>query len=86
MNSSVVSWFPPPVSTRSWTDGALVIKGSEETLTAGNDTNFLEKQTYLNLSERRQSTFSRQRERIYELFEDYKKLKAKHDNYDAADR
>jgi hypothetical protein len=65
---------------------APVIKGSEETLDGGNDDDFLEKETYLNLSERRQSTFSRQRERIYELFEHYRQLKGDRGDYDAADR
>lgn len=63
-----------------------MIKGSEETLTVGNDNNFLEKETYLDLSERRQATFSKKRERIYDLFECYRQLMAKRDDYDAADR
>lgn len=86
MNSSAVRCFPIQFSQDSEADGPSVIKGSEETLAAGNDNNFLEKQIYLNLSERRQGTFSRQRERIYELFEHYRKLKGERGDYDAADR
>ncbi|KIJ45080.1 hypothetical protein M422DRAFT_207261 [Sphaerobolus stellatus SS14] len=63
-----------------------VIKGSEETLHNGHDSNCLDRTTYVNLSERRQSTFARQREQIYDLFERYTKMKAERGDYDAADR
>ncbi|KAF8491287.1 hypothetical protein JB92DRAFT_2753228 [Gautieria morchelliformis] len=83
--------FPQPL-TKGLDPGLVynellgAIKGSEETLDGGNGNDFLQKETYLNLSERRQSTFSRQRERIYELFDHYRQLKSDRGDYDAADR
>ncbi|KAF7367491.1 UvrD-like helicase ATP-binding domain-containing protein [Mycena sanguinolenta] len=61
-----------------------VIMGSEEALTA--KSRYLERETYLNLSERGQSTFADQRGRIYDLFERYLNTKRRQGDTDAADR
>jgi hypothetical protein len=61
-----------------------VIKGSETTLNSEN--NFLDYDTYSNLSERTQATFARKRNEIYSLFETYIKKKRERREYDAADR
>ncbi|KAF8151966.1 hypothetical protein K438DRAFT_1778624 [Mycena galopus ATCC 62051] len=60
-----------------------VVMGSEETLT--NKSHCLDRKTYLNLSERGQSTFAHQRERIYDLFEKYLNQKRHQGDTDAAD-
>ncbi|KAJ6569465.1 hypothetical protein B0H19DRAFT_938852 [Mycena capillaripes] len=44
-----------------------VIMGSEEALTS--ESHYLDREVYLNVGERRQSTFADQREKIYDLFE-----------------
>ncbi|KAJ7171712.1 hypothetical protein C8R43DRAFT_1231226 [Mycena crocata] len=61
-----------------------VIMGSEETLTG--DSSCLDRDTYLNLSERGQNTFADQRERVYDLFESYGSQKRLLRDVDAADR
>ncbi|KAJ7237474.1 hypothetical protein B0H12DRAFT_1238216 [Mycena haematopus] len=61
-----------------------VIMGAEETLTG--KSRYLDRHTYLNLSERGQSTFADQRERIYDLFEQYLNQKRGQGDTDAADR
>ncbi|KAJ7139425.1 hypothetical protein C8R44DRAFT_764441 [Mycena epipterygia] len=61
-----------------------VIMGSEETL-AGTSS-CLDRDTYLSLSERVQSTFADQRPRIYSLFESYLSQKRLARDVDAADR
>ncbi|KAF8151989.1 hypothetical protein K438DRAFT_1988110 [Mycena galopus ATCC 62051] len=61
-----------------------VIMGAEETLTSASS--FLDRDTYLNLSERAQSTFADQRQRIYDLFESYMSQKRLLADIDAADR
>ncbi|KAJ7237490.1 hypothetical protein B0H12DRAFT_1238227 [Mycena haematopus] len=61
-----------------------VIMGAEETLTSASS--FLDRDTYLNLSERAQSTFADQRQRIYDLFESYVNRKRLLGDVDAADR
>ncbi|KAL1686634.1 hypothetical protein GGG16DRAFT_117700 [Schizophyllum commune] len=61
-----------------------VIKGSEEaSLVAGR---CLDRQTYEDLSVRRQSTFANRRGLIYDIFLQYTKEKASRNDYDAADR
>ncbi|KAL4254519.1 hypothetical protein ABKN59_003247 [Abortiporus biennis] len=61
-----------------------VIKGSESALQT--EKGYLEKDAYMNLSHRSQSTFSRQRETIYTIFQSYVRQKAERREYDAADR
>ncbi|KAJ7222624.1 hypothetical protein GGX14DRAFT_558715 [Mycena pura] len=61
-----------------------VIMGSEETLSGASS--YLNRDTYLNLSDRAQSTFADQRERIYTLFESYVSQKRSLEDIDAADR
>ncbi|KAJ7743864.1 hypothetical protein B0H16DRAFT_1889844 [Mycena metata] len=61
-----------------------VIMGAEETLSSAS--HYLERETYLNLSERAQSTFADQRARIYNLFEAYTSQKRLLGDWDAADR
>ncbi|KAF7340216.1 UvrD-like helicase ATP-binding domain-containing protein [Mycena venus] len=61
-----------------------VIMGSEETLACASS--YLDRATYLNLSERAQSTFADQRQRIYDLFEAYMNQKRSLSDIDAADR
>ncbi|KAJ7725516.1 hypothetical protein DFH07DRAFT_853912 [Mycena maculata] len=61
-----------------------VIMGSEET-TMG-ESSCLDRDTYLNLSERAQSTFAGRRQRIYNLFESYVNRKRQLRDIDAADR
>jgi hypothetical protein len=63
---------------------AGVIMGAEETLTCASS--YLDRETYLNLSERAQSTFVDQRQRIYDLFEAYMAQKRQLGDMDAADR
>ncbi|KAJ6573853.1 hypothetical protein DFH09DRAFT_1311930 [Mycena vulgaris] len=75
-----------PVKLTSGYDSEFmgVIMGSEETLTA--ETSYLDRDAYLNLSERAQSTFSDQRQRIYSLFESYLNQKRLLNDSDPADR
>ncbi|KAJ6456165.1 hypothetical protein C8R45DRAFT_1187129 [Mycena sanguinolenta] len=61
-----------------------VIMGAEETLVSA--ASFLTRETYLSLSERAQSTFADQRQRIYDLFESYLTQKRLLGDIDAADR
>ncbi|KAJ6519176.1 hypothetical protein C8R45DRAFT_1204389 [Mycena sanguinolenta] len=61
-----------------------VIMGAEETLASASS--YLNRDTYLNLSERAQSTFADQRHRIYDLFESYVTQKRLLGDIDAADR
>ncbi|KAK7064824.1 UvrD-like helicase ATP-binding domain-containing protein [Favolaschia claudopus] len=61
-----------------------VIMGAEETLSSASS--FLDRDTYLNLSERAQSTFAAQRQQIYELFAAYLSRKREFGDLDAADR
>ncbi|KAJ7451097.1 hypothetical protein FB451DRAFT_1566339 [Mycena latifolia] len=61
-----------------------VIMGSEETLTGASS--YLDREGYLNLSERAQSTFADQRQRIYSLFESYLNQKRLLCDVDPADR
>ncbi|KAF7367508.1 UvrD-like helicase ATP-binding domain-containing protein [Mycena sanguinolenta] len=61
-----------------------VIMGAEETLASASS--FLNRDTYLNLSERAQSTFADQRQRVYDLFESYITQKRLLGDIDAADR
>ncbi|KAJ7479993.1 hypothetical protein B0H11DRAFT_1263344 [Mycena galericulata] len=61
-----------------------VIMGSEETM-MGKST-CLDSDTYVNLSERAQSTFAGRRQRIYTLFESYLNQKRQLRDVDAADR
>ncbi|KAJ7051208.1 hypothetical protein C8F01DRAFT_1237408 [Mycena amicta] len=61
-----------------------VIMGSEDTLSG--ESTALTRDAYLNLSERAQSTFADQRERIYSIFEAYLTLKRASGDIDAADR
>ncbi|KAJ7151710.1 hypothetical protein C8R46DRAFT_1357916 [Mycena filopes] len=84
-------WPHFPQSLSKGLDAAMVfsewmgvIKGSEETLTS--KSYYLDREDYLNLSERRQSTFSDQRARIYDLFERYLTQKTLDSDTDAADR
>lgn len=58
--------------------------GSEETLSGASS--YLNRDAYLNVSERAQSTFADQRERIYSLFESYVSQKRSLEDIDAADR
>ncbi|KAJ7836348.1 hypothetical protein B0H14DRAFT_2794293 [Mycena olivaceomarginata] len=53
-----------------------VIMGAEETLASASS--FLDRDTYMNLSERAQSTFADQRQRIYDLFMVYMNQKSTH--------
>ncbi|KAK6977441.1 UvrD-like helicase ATP-binding domain-containing protein, partial [Favolaschia claudopus] len=61
-----------------------VISGSEETLSC--KSHFLDRDTYTQLSGRRQSTFASQREQIYDLFEAYLSRKRHNGDRDAAER
>jgi hypothetical protein len=61
-----------------------VIMGSEETLTG--ESSYLDRDGYLNLSERAQSTFAQQRQRVYSLFEAYLNQKRLLRDIDPADR
>ncbi|KAJ6498051.1 P-loop containing nucleoside triphosphate hydrolase protein [Mycena vitilis] len=61
-----------------------VIMGAEETLTCASSC--LDRETYLSLSERAQSTFADQRQRVYDLFESYVNQKRLLGDLDAADR
>ncbi|KAJ7293966.1 hypothetical protein C8J57DRAFT_1444990 [Mycena rebaudengoi] len=61
-----------------------VIMGSGDTLVG--DSTCLDRDKYLNLSERAQSTFADQRERIYSLFESYLSQKRMSRDIDGADR
>jgi hypothetical protein len=61
-----------------------VIKGSE--LTRERDEGYLDRDTYLNLSHRSNSTFASQRDVIWKLFEVYLKRKRSLGHRDAADR
>ncbi|PBK60035.1 hypothetical protein ARMSODRAFT_898604 [Armillaria solidipes] len=61
-----------------------VIKGSTETLSE--EKRYLSRDTYLGLSERRQSTFAGQRWEIYQLFELYMRKKKLRGEYDTGDR
>ncbi|KAJ7671947.1 hypothetical protein B0H17DRAFT_1208872 [Mycena rosella] len=63
-----------------------VIMGSEETLTGASASSCLDREAYLNLSERAQSTFANQRQRIYGLFEAYLTQKRLLGDSDPADR
>ncbi|KAJ7805519.1 P-loop containing nucleoside triphosphate hydrolase protein, partial [Mycena olivaceomarginata] len=61
-----------------------VIMGSEKALAS--KTCCLDREVYLNLGERGQSTFGDQRERIYDLFEKYSSQKRRQGHADPADR
>ncbi|KAH6917678.1 hypothetical protein BKA70DRAFT_1556138 [Coprinopsis sp. MPI-PUGE-AT-0042] len=61
-----------------------VIKGAEESITCKG--RYLDKATYLALSDRTNYLFASQRERIYELFVKYGRLKRELGGIDAADR
>ncbi|KAJ7843035.1 hypothetical protein B0H13DRAFT_2364932 [Mycena leptocephala] len=61
-----------------------VIMGSEKALAS--KTYCLDREVYLNLGERGQSTFGDQRERIYDLFEKYSSQKRRQGGADPADR
>ncbi|KAJ7171695.1 hypothetical protein C8R43DRAFT_874648, partial [Mycena crocata] len=61
-----------------------VIMGSEKTLAS--KSYYLDREMYLNLGERGQSTFADQRGRIYDLFEKYLDQKRHLGNTDAAER
>lgn len=61
-----------------------VIKGSEAALTSPD--RFLNKQDYINLSHRTQSTFALQRETVYDIFQAYMKQKKTLGHRDSADR
>lgn len=66
--------------------GALagVIMSSEETLMG--ESSCLDRDAYLNLSERAQSSFASRRQRVYSLFESYLTRKRQLGDIDAADR
>ncbi|KAG7450850.1 uncharacterized protein BT62DRAFT_1001665 [Guyanagaster necrorhizus] len=83
------SHFPQPLIKGS--DPALVyseiigvIKGSAKTLSE--EKQHLSRATYLDLSERRQSTFADQRPELYKLFELYMHKKKLRGEYDTGDR
>ncbi|KAH6917647.1 hypothetical protein BKA70DRAFT_1418375 [Coprinopsis sp. MPI-PUGE-AT-0042] len=61
-----------------------VIKGAEQSLLCKG--RYLDKTTYLSLSDRTNYLFAPQRERIYELFVKYARLKRELGGFDAADR
>jgi hypothetical protein len=61
-----------------------VIEGSE--LTRGRDEGHLDRDTYLNLSSRSNSTFASQRDIVWRLFEVYLKRKRSLGHRDVADR
>ncbi|KAF8193621.1 hypothetical protein K438DRAFT_1761756 [Mycena galopus ATCC 62051] len=73
-----------PHFQQSLRKGFGVIMGSEETLTS--KLHCLDRNAYLNLGERRQSTFADQRRRIYDLFEKYINQKRRQGDTDVADR
>ncbi|KAK0232768.1 hypothetical protein IW262DRAFT_22523 [Armillaria fumosa] len=88
-HESYWSHFPEPLI--KGLDPALVyseiigvIKGSTETLSE--EKRYLSRDTYLDLSERRQSTFAGQRYEIYQLFELYMRKKKLRGEYDTGDR
>ncbi len=61
-----------------------VIKGSEESILT--EKGYLDRDTYVNMSHRRQATFATRRDVIYSLFEAYAKKKQERREWDAADR
>ncbi|KAJ7222598.1 hypothetical protein GGX14DRAFT_664393, partial [Mycena pura] len=61
-----------------------VIKGSEVALNS--KSHYLDRTTYLNIGQRRQTTFADQRSRIYDLFEKYLAQKGLQGDADPADR
>ena len=61
-----------------------VIKGSEGAV--GTRKRCLDWESYKSLSIRSQETFSHKRDKIYDLFMAYTKLKEQKQDYDAADR
>nr|GAT46622.1 predicted protein [Mycena chlorophos] len=84
-------WPHFPQSLTKGIDSAMVyseflgvIMGSEDTLSG--ETTYLSRDAYINLSERAQSSFADQRERIYTLFEAYQGLKRTSGDVDPADR
>ncbi|SJL05199.1 uncharacterized protein ARMOST_08565 [Armillaria ostoyae] len=72
------------VKKLDWSLCSGVIKGSTETLSE--EKRYLSRDTYLGLSERRQSTFAGQRWEIYQLFELYMRKKKLRGEYDTGDR
>ena len=61
-----------------------VIQGSEEALSQ--ESRFLDKKGYANLSHRAQYAFANRRDTIYAIFLSYLKQKRTSEEYDAADR
>ncbi|KAI0791850.1 hypothetical protein C8Q75DRAFT_57350 [Abortiporus biennis] len=61
-----------------------VIKGSERTRKS--EKGYLDRNEYLDLSQRSQCTFASHREMVYAIFQSYLKLKAERREYDDADR
>ncbi|TBU23100.1 P-loop containing nucleoside triphosphate hydrolase protein, partial [Dichomitus squalens] len=61
-----------------------VLQGSEEAHNTARG--YLSREAYLGLSERAYSTFATERERIYNIFEAYLKLKRRRQEYDDAER
>jgi hypothetical protein len=67
-----------------WGEIQGVIRGSEASLGAKNGS--LERDSYETLSFRKRATFAGSRHRLYDLFEEYMKLKKEKGGHDAADR
>lgn len=61
-----------------------VIKGSEESIKT--EKGFLDRDTYINLSDRSRATFATRREEMYSIFQAYNKRKQECREWDAADR
>ncbi|KAI0042885.1 hypothetical protein FA95DRAFT_1609833 [Auriscalpium vulgare] len=77
--------FPQPLTKGLvFSEFLGIIKGSEQTIDAPKP--FLDRDTYMALSVRAQSTFASKRSEIYNLFEAYLKIKRERGDYDAADR
>lgn len=61
-----------------------MIKGSEKIREF--ESGILDRDTYMSLSPRTQSTFAEHRQLVYDLFEQYQRKKRERREYDAADR
>ncbi len=81
-----MSKYPCTVARRSISNDYVlgIIKGSEESVLS--EKGFVDLETYMNVTRRQQGTFTRNRELVYTLFQEYAKMKQDRDEWDAADR
>ncbi|KAI0089819.1 hypothetical protein BDY19DRAFT_1047690 [Irpex rosettiformis] len=61
-----------------------IIQGSEESVST--ERGYIDQETYLNVARRQQGTFTTQRDSVYQLFEEYLRMKQRRGEWDAADR